>query len=331
MTRSAREQLKTTNGHGANAHRGRFLRGAATARPDSELVAAMERLLSLGDVQAVSAFTSVRGASLHHIETGQGRPLVLLHGASGGAANWFRLLRGLAQQRRVVALDLPGFGLSAAFPIDVPLGVNVAAIVAEWLSALRLDEYDLAATSFGSLVALRLAQSETARIGKIALINGVGFGRHLPLALRFATLSPISPLAVKPSRFGTRWQFNALMTADHRRLSAEVVSALLDYLWQSARAGDHHLMVQAITRFGSFGGQREILADDELRAIRQRLLIIWGERDKFLPVAHGERAAALVPHARLRIIPEAGHSPNWEAPEAVLECLSAFLESGSDQ
>jgi pimeloyl-ACP methyl ester carboxylesterase len=85
-------------------------------------------------------------------------------------------------------------------------------------------------------------------------------------------------------------------------------------------------MVAAFNQFSSFGGQREILTDDELRAVRHRLLLMWGERDRFLPVEHGKRAAALVPCALLRIIPQAGHSPNWEAPEAVLECLSPFLE-----
>lgn len=328
-----RSQFRNSNGHSAIAHGGRFLLGdALTHEAESGVVAAMERLLQLGEARATSFFTPVHGHRLHHIEVGDGRPLVMLHGACGGCANWYRLLAPLAAKRRVLALDLPGFGLSEPLDIAPPLGVNVAHVISDWLGELGVDAFDLVGTSFGSLVAVRMAQRVPTRVGKVALINGVGLGRELPMALRIAALSPVSQLAMKPSRFGTRWQFNELMTAERTRLPQAHVDALLEYLWQSANASDPRRMAAAFAHFGSFGGQREILSDDELRHIHHRLLLIWGELDRFLPVEHGRRAAALVPCALLRIIPRAGHSPNWEAPEAVLECLSPFLEglTGSD-
>ena len=322
-----KSKSSSTNGHSAATHRGRFLLGdALTYESESGVVAAMERLLELGDVQATSFFSTVRAQRLHHIEAGSGSPVVFLHGACGGGANWYRLLGAISQRHRAIALDLPGFGLSDPLEIQPPLGQNVARVVIDWLNELAVDTFDIVGTSFGSLAALRLARLAPQRVGKIALINGVGLGRELPLALRVAALSPVSSLAMRPSRFGTRWQFNELMTAERARLPQQHVDALLEYLWQSANATDHRRMVAAFNHFGSFGGQREILTDDELRAITHRLLLIWGGRDRFLPLEHGRRAAALVPCALLRIIPDAGHSPNWEAPEAVLECLLPFLE-----
>jgi pimeloyl-ACP methyl ester carboxylesterase len=122
-----------------------------------------------------------------------------------------------------------------------------------------------------------------------------------------------------------RWQFDTLMTAHAGDMAQSDRSALLEYIWQSAAASDHNRLGRAFRMFSSMTGQREVLTDDELRAFSPRLLILWGEHDRFLPVAHAQRAAALVPRAECRIIPRAGHSPNWEAPQVVAESLSAFF------
>jgi pimeloyl-ACP methyl ester carboxylesterase len=170
-----------------------------------------------------------------------------------------------------------------------------------------------------------MAQLAPQRVHAVAVIDSVGFGRTLPLALRLACLPGVSTFALRPSRRGVRWQFDTLMTADSASMAGDERSALLEYLWQSAVAADHNRLGRAFRLFSGMAGQREVLSDNELRAFLPRLLILWGERDRFLPVAHARRAVALVPRAECRIIPRAGHSPNWEAPQVVAESLSAFL------
>ena len=285
----------------------------------------MQRLLGLGGVDADSRIHTLDGRRLHHLEAGSGPPLILLHGASGGAANWYRMIGPLARSYRVLALDFPGFGLSEPIDPRPPLGTQMAALVLRWLDRVGISQADFAGTSFGGLAALRLAQTAPKRVRRVAVIDSVGLGRALPLTLRLASRPPFSAVALRPSRFGTRWQFHELMVAQGARVPADHVSALLEYLWQSAAACNARDLARAFSLFSDLGGQREVLTDDELRAFPARLMIIWGERDRFLPVAQAQHAAALVPRALCRIIPGAGHSPNWEAPDAVLECLSAFL------
>ncbi|MGH7466345.1 MAG: alpha/beta fold hydrolase [Longimicrobiales bacterium] len=291
----------------------------------SDLRLAMERLLALGGVAAQSRIVHVQGATLHHLELGAGPPLVLLHGATGGAANWFRLLGPLAQQQRVFALDLPGFGFSPAINPREPLGVCVAQLIECWLDATEIRNCVVVATSFGGLVALRLAQHVPERVRALVLIDSVGLGRELPRALRLACLGPLAAAALRPSRPGIRWQLNRLMLADPGSLPRAERSALIEYLYQSAAATHRTLLGLGFSMFADLRGQREVLSDHELRQLRSRLLIVWGARDRFLPLRHAQRAADLVPGATLRIIPGAGHSPNWETPTAVLECLSPFL------
>ncbi|MEX2283493.1 MAG: alpha/beta fold hydrolase, partial [Gemmatimonadota bacterium] len=306
---------------------GRFALGDARAlRERGGVVESMGQLLALGGARTNSHFTTAAGLRLHHLDAGNGPAVVLLHGACGGAANWFRLIAPLARTHRVIALDLPGFGLSDAIEPRPPLGGQIAELVAAWLEQLGIASCSVVGTSFGALPAFRLAQRDPGRVQRVALIDAVGLGRELPLPLRIASLPPLAPLALRPSRFGTRWQFRELMISHDAQVPPADEEGLLEYLWQSAVISDQRRLQRAFSMFSDLRGQREVLTDAELRSFSTPLLLVWGEHDRFLPVAHGRRAAALVPRAQLRIIPRVGHSPNWEAPEAVFECLSAFLD-----
>jgi monooxygenase len=319
-----RTQPDNETGHGEDQHHGLFFR-AGPPGGSTGLLAALDRLLRLENVRAEGRITVVDGIRLHHLEAGKGPSILLLHGATGGSGNWYRLFGQLATDHRVLALDLPGFGISDALDADPPLGRQVAGLLGRWLRLLQIDRCVVVATSFGGLAALRLAQQSPERIQALVLVDAVGLGRELPLVLRLACLRPFAAAALRPSRFGIRWQFHHLMVGDGRRIPDLQVEALLEYLWQSAAAADRGRLARAFSLFANLRGQREVLRSDELANLRVPTLIVWGERDRFLPLAHARRAAALVPGAHICIIPGAGHSPNWETPDSVLASISAFL------
>ena len=288
----------------------------------------MWQLLDSGGANPTSRHAAVDGGIIHYLEQGSGRPLVLLHGASGGGANWFRLIRPLSQVRRVLAPDLPGFGLSSAIDVEAPLGRTVAAIMLRWLDTIGIGEFDLAGTSFGGLVSLRVAQLAAARVRTVALIDSVGLGRAYPPLLRLLMLPPIAPFVLRASRRGTEWQLEHLFIAERRTLPSQTWRVLVEYLYQSARAADVSRLARGFSLFSDLRGQREVLAAEELRSLKVPALILWGEKDRFVPAEHGRAAAALVPHCEFRIIPRAGHSPNWEAPDGVLAAMVPFLQRG---
>ena len=111
------------------------------------------------------------------------------------------------------------------------------------------------------------------------------------------------------------------------RLPENHENALVDYLYASARRGDAGRMARAFVRFASLRGQREFLSQIELQQLRERLLVVWGEWDDFLPMPDVKRAAALAGCADVRIIPGAGHSPNWEQPDALLAIVEEHLRT----
>jgi pimeloyl-ACP methyl ester carboxylesterase len=287
----------------------------------------MHTLLGLGGGAGESRVTELPHGRLHHLEAGQGRPLLLLHGASGGGANWYRLMAPLARQWRVLAPDLPGFGFSDPVDMAAPLGRGVAQIMARWLDTLGISRVDVVGTSFGGIVALRL--SEYFDVGRIVAIDTVGLSRRMPLLLRLATLPLVAHLAVLPSRRGTRILLRRVFTKVPLPDGHE--EALIDYLFHSARRSHPRLMARAFARFAGIAGQRDVLSTDQLSGLAPRLLLVWGEQDDFLPRADAQRACALAGCRPVHIIPDAGHSPNWERPELLLNVIKDYLTNDQKQ
>jgi pimeloyl-ACP methyl ester carboxylesterase len=300
-------------GRGALRHRGRSAL--------EELDASMQRLLKLGAADCQRHFTSIDGRRLHHLESGAGPTLLLLHGAGGGAANWYRLIAPLSRHYRVLAPDLPGYGFSDAIEPRAALGQQVSDVVARWLHALGVRRTHVAATSFGSLVALRLA--ERMDVSRMVITDAVGLSSRMSWLLRLGTLPLISRFVVAPTRRGTRALLRYVLTA--APLDPIHEDALADYLYWSARHGDVAMMARAFSRFAGWSGQRDVVTTDELAGLADRLLLVWGQRDDFLPIAHVQDNCRLAGCNPIRIIPGAGHSPNWEQPEQLLNVIQEFL------
>jgi pimeloyl-ACP methyl ester carboxylesterase len=235
----------------------------------------------------------------------------------------------LSRRRRVLSLDLPGFGLSDPVWPVAPLGRTIAEIVLAWLDAIGVRGCDVVGTSFGGLVALRMAQRRGGPVRQLVLLDSAGLGRELPLVVRLASVPGVGPWLLRPGRAGTRWVFRHLMTADRRAIGPAVEEALIEYLWRSDLAAKREVVIEAYRLFCDLRGQREVLTDAELSALGVSTLVAWGEGDRFLPARHGRRAAARIPGAIYREIRGAGHSPNWEAPDVVVEVVESFLSGAS--
>lgn len=308
-------------GHDPAADRGR--------RAWERYVAALDALLALEGVPARRGFWSAEAgdgeARVHYLDVGQGRPVVLVHGGDGGGANWFRVMGPLSKQYRVLAPDLPGFGLSSWLEPARPLGRMGAEWLGKWLDGLGVGGFDIVGTSLGGLLALRLAQRWSDRIGRLALLSAAGLGRAVPWPVRLATLPGVARRGLRPKRSGTRWLFEHYLTSNREQLDATYQEALLEYLYRSEQLARPGAMARALRAFCSLRGQREVVSAGDLSGVRTPTLVVWGERDRFLPARHGRRAAAALPGGRFVLIPKAGHSPNWETPGAFLDALLPFL------
>ena len=261
---------------------------------------------------------------VHYVDEGAGEPVLLVHGTPTWSFEYRHLIRALARQRRVIALDNLGFGLSDR-PRDFAYTPEAhAEVLREFVDRLGLGRFALVTHDYGGPFALPLALDAPDRVEKLVLFNtwlrpfddpamrrgarlaGSSFGRFLYRRLNF------SLRVLMPSAYGDR---RKLTPALHRQYLEPFrdVDARSSVLWPLARA-----LTRSEGHFESLWQRRARLANTDT-------LILWGMRDRALPPALLERLREGLPHARVEAVEEAGHWPHEEAPERVNSRVAEFL------
>jgi len=265
--------------------------------------------------------------SLHAYVAGSGSPLVLLHGLGDEADTWQYVLPLLAERHTVIAFDLPGFGRS-----DKPRRAYTLAFYAQTLGALlkalQIERATLVGHSLGAAIVQRFALAQPEAVERLVLVGGcLPIEQHRPPASSWLFLTP---------------GLGELIYTSLRRSQAGAYETLrpyyfdLDALPQEQR---DFLNQRVWARVWSSGQRRGFLStfrwlhiDGYLRAqqFRKRLRelnlpvhLIWGEGDKVRPVASAQAMAALLPNAKLDVLPNAGHNLQQEQPAELVRLIES--------
>ncbi len=274
---------------------------------------------------------TVGAAPARYLTGGEGPPLVLLHGTGESARSWSRVLPALSERWRVYAPDFPGFCRSAAPRPGDARGAPPAAFTeftAGFLDALGLAQTVIAGNSLGGLVAARLALADPSRVAGLGLVAGAGLGREVHPALRSLTLPGVGGAVARwgrtpPGAMGWALQMAALLFAR----PAQVPPAWVARQYRLARRpGFLEATVAALRGLLTIRGQRRSeLVLDALPGLTTPVLVLWGARDRVLPVRQAEAAAGRLAHGRLVVIPDCGHLPQVESPDDVVVALGQLL------
>jgi 3-oxoadipate enol-lactonase len=249
-------------------------------------------------------------------ETGHGPVLVLLHGLGGSRLSWDPQLRALANGRRIAAWDMPGYGASAALDGDMTFTALADSVVA-FVAALGVDAVHLAGISFGGMIAQYVAARYPSTVHTLTLLStspAFGLDGTKPDEWRAARLAPLDE-GQEPADFADR----VLASIAGRHISPE---ALAGQRAAMARVSGSALR-QAIDCLVTHDSR------DLLPSITAPTLCVVGELDEETPVAYAFALADLIPHARLVVIPHAGHLLNVEAPDAVNQLLDDHMQRSS--
>jgi len=271
------------------------------------------------------SFVNIEGCRVHWAESGQGPPLVLLHGLCDSHRTWLKVSPTLAQSRRVLMLDLAGHGLSERPDATYALEWH-ARVVGAWLEKLGLDSVDLVGHSYGGGVALWMMLLEhrerRARIRKLALVAAGGLGRDVCVALRLASLPFVVERFGQPfMAHGTRLALSSIGGAYDRDEIARLSS-------MNATAGTARAFARSVRDVIDWRGQhRHVLDGGSDLAPLPPIALFWGERDPVIPIAHAAATASLLGGAPLTRFAECGHFPHRQKPRDFVHALEAFLNA----
>ncbi|MFD6696997.1 alpha/beta fold hydrolase [Micromonospora aurantiaca (nom. illeg.)] len=243
--------------------------------------------------------------------SGDGPPVVLLHGIGRTLDDFTALHTALARDHLVLAVDLPGHGGSA--PLDGPHTLPaLAAAVARFLDAAEVTgPAHLVGNSLGGAVAMRLAVDTPRRVASLALLNSAGFGREVTVALRLLAVRPLARLLLRPHPRIARRTERAIFYDPAYVTDERIATAL-------AAAGQPHaarVMLELVRDLGTWRGVRpQWRADllDAVAALDLPTLLVWVERDLVLPAAHLAYARTRLPEARSHLFRDTGHMPQIE-------------------
>jgi 3-oxoadipate enol-lactonase len=247
---------------------------------------------------------------LHYEIIGGGRNLVLLHSLLSGSDAYRPLIERMKDERRIILLDLPGWGASRA---TSPAMADFAERVAELMRDLDLGtETDVIGNGLGSFVAMALAARHGGLFDRLVL---VGAGIEFPDTGK-ATFAMMSERAERDgmeplTRPAMERMFSPSFVPDHPELVARMAEIF--------RRTDPKVFAAACRTLGGLD------FTPELSRIRNKTLIVAGDQDGATPPTLGRVLAAALPDASFVEMKGVGHAPHLEATGDLLAIIAPFL------
>jgi len=254
-------------------------------------------------------------------EQGDHRPIVFVHGLSGQWQNWLENIPRFAERRRVVALDLPGFGITPMPSEQITIDYY-GQVVAELCDRLDLAPAVLVGNSMGGYVAAEAAIDAPEAVERLMLVSAAGISQHVvPLesALRVGKIMALSMRAStaqrrrQMARPALRHWILSMVVRHPTRLRPDL--AFEGLVKGSGKPG----FVDAL------GACIDYDFRDRLPEIGCPTLVVWGRDDAIIPVADADTYVELIPGSRKLIFEDTGHVAMVERPVAFNDELEEFL------
>ncbi len=268
------------------------------------------------------------GRSVQYVDFGEGDgpPVLFVHGLGANWQNWLENLTVIGEERRAIALDLPGFGRSE-MPADRVSISNYARIVEELCTRLDLGPVVLVGNSMGGFIGAEIAISYQQRVERLVLAAAAGisvtnaFRRPTVTAARASTAAGIFRLT-KHREVVARPRLRHIALAPVVRHPTRLKADLT------------YEVMQALGKPGYVPALDALLVydfRDRLEEIRCPTLLVWGEKDMLVPVADADEFERRIPNARKVVLEDTGHAPMIERPRAFNRELLEFLDEPSSE
>jgi pimeloyl-ACP methyl ester carboxylesterase len=268
---------------------------------------------------------TLRQGTIHYRDEGEGAPLVFIHGLLVDGTLWDPVVERLAGSARCIVPDLPlGSHRTPLHPGADRTPTGIAQLIADFLEALDLEDVTLVGNDTGGGLCQLVAVRHPERVGGLVLTNCDAFENFPPKAFRTLVLAARAHL----------------LTAGLQSLRLRPVRRLpIAYGWLSKRPVPDAVLDRWVQPFLADAGVRRDtrrflaavdpgqLLDNAARLgeFDRPVLIAWAPEDRFFPVAHAHRLAALFPDSRVVEIPDARTFISWDQPDRLAELIGSAV------
>ena len=284
----------------------------ATAQPDWRETDWREHLHQL----------EVAGRRVNYVDMGSGDepPVLFVHGLGGAWQNWLENIPHVAQERRALAVDLPGFGRSEMPRYDISIS-GYGRSVHSFCEQLGLEQVVLVGNSMGGFVAAETAIQFPQLVERLTLVSAAGLSITNLMRRPAVTWGRV---AAALGSYGAANSHAAVTRPVIRHLSLGFVMRhptrlRTDLCWEQVHASGTP----------GFRDALEALLDydfrDRLGEISCPTLIVWGKEDMMVPVKDADEFERLIPNSRKVLMDDTGHVPMLERPVKFNDCLMEFL------
>jgi pimeloyl-ACP methyl ester carboxylesterase len=271
-------------------------------------------------LQSPADLVEVAGQRLHVRDSGARQAdntVVLIHGFGASLHTWEPWAQALAGTHRVVRFDLPGSGLSDPDPTGDYSDARTLVLLLALMDRLGIARADVVGHSIGGRIAWTFAAHHPQRVRRLVLLSpdgfaspGVDYGRkpEVPAALalmRYVLPKPLLRMNLEPAYADPAAMTDALATRYHDLMLAP---------------GSRQALLARL--------QQTVLTDPVpwLQRIQAPVLLLWGDRDAFIPIANAADYLRALPHATLVTLPGVGHVPQEEGGATALTRVRDFLQ-----
>ena len=272
-------------------------------------------------------YVDVNGMNVYYAKAGDGPPVVLLHGLGASHLTWQENLEELAAHFTVYAMDIPGHGDSVKEGVDYTIDASVS-FTFGFLDAMGLSSAALVGNSMGGLIALRSALAEPERITHLVLIDTAGFGKEIAPFLRIMSLPFVGEMAEIQATRSTSNMLRQIFAGKNIATASLTAELVRTRSLPGARSAVLKTLREGVDIFGMKRKHRLL---GSLPDLLMPLMVVWGGRDRFFPVAHAYAAAEMVPSTRLLILPHSGHWPHMQEPDVFNAEVIAFLNGSASE
>lgn len=274
---------------------------------------------------APSQFVALQGMQVHLRDEGprdDPQPIVLIHGTSASLHTWDGWAEALKTQRRVIRMDLPGFGLTGPAPDNDYRIERYADFIVALMDHLKIRQAVLAGNSLGGGIAWRTAVQHPERVSRLVLVDAIGYplqSTSVPLGFRLAQIGWLKPVM---SQLLPRRMIEASVRnvyADPSKVTPELVDR---YYELTLRAGNRDGLTRRIQL-----RETDALSAGLVKTIRQPTLILWGAQDRLIPEPSGQRFHQDIVGSQYVVFEGLGHVPQEEDPQRSVAEVLKFLAS----